>query len=67
MNPDRDTLLKVLKSGKGITRSSLQNVFNVNPQNEEDRKTVWKLGQNLAHLIREGWVYVINDRYYAKV
>lgn len=57
MNPDRDTLLKVVKSNpQGMSIHKIHSVFGVNPQNEEDRRTVWKIGQTLAHLCRDGWM-----------
>lgn len=63
MNPDRDTLLKVLKSSPhGMSIERIHAVFSVNPHNEEDRKTVWKIGQNLYHLMRQRWVDRDSDR-----
>lgn len=57
MNPDRDTLLKVVKSNpQGMPIHKIHAVFGVNPHNEEDRRTVWKIGQNLAELVRQKWV-----------
>lgn len=50
----KQSLLHLVKQHKSLYIRSIHRIFRVNPDNDADRVKVWKIGQGLAELVRDG-------------